>query len=76
MGGIAIQQVFIFVFCIFAYRFWCILREQERARISTPSNLEYKSGFVLLYALVIVLLLITVSRPLNEFIFKPKDSDN
>lgn len=65
MGGVAIQQVFILIFCVFAYRFWRILREQEKAKISTPSNLEYRSGFVLLSALVVVLLLITVSRLLG-----------
>jgi hypothetical protein len=76
MGGVAIQQVFILIFCTFAYRFWCILREQDKAKVPIPSKLEYKPGFVLLYTLVIVLLLITVSLWLSiHSIFKPRDPD-
>ncbi|OKL56095.1 hypothetical protein UA08_08788 [Talaromyces atroroseus] len=63
MGGVALQQVFIFVFCYFAYELWHSLHKQQKSgiKVSTASpNLSIQSGLVLLYALGMVLVLITL----------------
>jgi hypothetical protein len=67
MGGVALQQVFIFVFCYFAFELWHALYKQKKSGItaSTASpNLSIQSGLTLLYALVMVLVLITVCNTL------------
>ncbi|PCH08475.1 RTA-like protein [Penicillium occitanis (nom. inval.)] len=63
MGGVAIQQFFIFCFCAFAYKFWRKLLQQKKTvdndnAASTDPSL--KSGFTLLYALIVVLILISL----------------
>lgn len=64
MGGVAIQQAFIFCFCGFAYKFWRRLLAQKKTfddNPTTSTDLSLRSGFTLLYALIAVLILISVS---------------
>jgi hypothetical protein len=65
MGGVAIQQAFIFCFCAFAYKFWRKLLSQKKTVDINPvsMDLSLSSGFTLLYALIAVLILISVSSP-------------
>lgn len=69
MGGVAIQQFFIFCFCAFAYEFWRrLLHQRKTGGNATYTDLNLKSGFTLLYALVVVLILISVSFPSITFL--------
>lgn len=71
MGGVAIQQFFIFCFCAFAYKFWRRLLAQKTSvidEISDPADLSLKSGFTLLYAMIAVLTLISVNFPRHPFL--------
>lgn len=66
MGGVAIQQAFIFCFCAFAYKFWRkLLQQKTTVNDDNPASMDLslKSGFTLLYALIVVLILISVSPP-------------
>ncbi|KAF5878265.1 putative rta1 domain-containing protein [Botrytis fragariae] len=55
MGGVGIQQFFIFVFLFFAFKFHQTLRDQSRRSCHTP-----RQAWSLLYALYAVILLITI----------------
>ncbi|EED22970.1 conserved hypothetical protein [Talaromyces stipitatus ATCC 10500] len=62
MGGVAIQQFFIFGFCAFAYEFWRTILEQKKTTEgdnTASTDLSLQSGFTLLYALILVLILIS-----------------
>lgn len=64
MGGVAIQQFFIFCFCAFAYKFWRRLLAQKTTVVDenpASADLSLKSGFTLLYAMIAVLMLISVN---------------
>jgi hypothetical protein len=61
MGGTGFQQFFIFVFGFFIFQLWRIMRGQIKGGKSVLSNSEIQSGLTLIYALAVVLLLITVS---------------
>ncbi|EEA28511.1 hypothetical protein TMatcc_003159 [Talaromyces marneffei ATCC 18224] len=63
MGGVAIQQAFIFCFCAFAYKFWRKLLEQKKTvndQNPVSPDLSLQSGFTLLYALIAALILISL----------------
>ncbi|RAO69752.1 uncharacterized protein BHQ10_005764 [Talaromyces amestolkiae] len=63
MGGVAIQQFFIFCFCAFAYKFWRRLLAQKTTVVDenpASADLSLKSGFTLLYAMIAVLMLISL----------------
>lgn len=67
MGGVAIQQLFIFCFCGFAFKFWRRLLAQKKTvdENLASADLSLKSGFTLLYALIGVLILISVKFPVT-----------